>query len=83
LVPSQFNGTIGTLNASGQTFTETSLNGLFVGNSIPLVTVDTGTGTTFTGVTGFNGLAAGNETNGAACYSKRPRDLCSWVAKWA
>jgi hypothetical protein len=61
LVPSQFGGMIGTLNSSSQSFTMTGLNGLFIQNDIPSVTVDTGTNTAFTGVTGgFSGLAAGN-----------------------
>jgi hypothetical protein len=63
LMPSQFGGTVGTLNSSNQSFTVTGLNGLFVENGIPLVTVDTGTGTVFTGVTGgFTGLGVGNTT---------------------
>ena len=63
LMPSQFGGTVGTLNSSNQSFTMTGLNGLFVENGIPLVTVDTGTGTVFTGVTGgFTGLGVGNTT---------------------
>jgi len=63
LVPTQFTGTVNTLNASNQSFTLTGLNGLFTQNGVSTVTVDTGANTTFSGVNGgFNGLAAGNTT---------------------
>jgi hypothetical protein len=64
LVPSQFGGSIDALNASGQSFTVNNLNGLFTGNNVNSVTVNTGTNTAFTGVTGgFPGLAVGNNVN--------------------
>lgn len=63
LVPSQFGGSINALNASSQSFTLSGLNGLFTGNQVNSIAVDTGSNTTFTGVTGgFNGLAVGNTT---------------------
>jgi hypothetical protein len=62
-VPSQFGGSINALNASSQSFTLSGLNGLFTGNQVNSIAVDTGSNTTFTGVTGgFNGLAVGNIT---------------------
>jgi hypothetical protein len=63
LVPSQFGGTINTLDAGTQSFDMNGLSGLFTGNNITDVTVDTSTtGTTFTGDTtgDFTGLVAGN-----------------------
>jgi hypothetical protein len=66
LVPSQFGGTINTLNATNQSFDLNGLNGMFTGNNIPDVTVNTSTtGTTFTGGTtnDFTGLAVGNTVN--------------------
>ena len=60
LAPTQFTGTINSLNAGSQSFTSNELNGLFTNNDVNQVSVDTGTGTTFTGVTGFSGLASGN-----------------------
>jgi hypothetical protein len=59
LVPSQFSGTVGTLNAGSESFTLTGLNGLFTLNGVPTVTVDTGTSTDFTGVPGLTGLNPG------------------------
>jgi Domain of unknown function (DUF4382) len=65
LVPSQFGGTINTLNSSDQSFDLNGLNGEFTGNGVTDVTVDTGANTTFTGSTtnNFTGLAAGNTVN--------------------
>jgi hypothetical protein len=64
LVPSQFSGSIDTLNATNQNFTLNGLNGLFTGNNVNSVTVNTGANTAFSGVTGgFAGLAAGNNVN--------------------
>jgi hypothetical protein len=66
LVPSQFGGTINTLNSTNQSFDLNGLNGMFTGNNISDVTVNTSTtGTTFTGGTtnDFTGLAAGNTVN--------------------
>ena len=60
LAPTQFTGTINSLNTGSQSFTSNELNGLFTNNDVNQVSVDTGTGTTFTGVTGFSGLASGN-----------------------
>ena len=62
LVPSQFSGTVGTLNSGSQSFTLTGLNGLFTLNGVPTVTVDTGATTAFTGVPGFTGLNPGEVT---------------------
>ena len=62
LAPSQFNGTINSLNSTNQAFTVNGLNGVFTDNGVNLVNVDTGTTTTFTGVNGgFTGLANGNQ----------------------
>jgi hypothetical protein len=72
LVPSQFNGTIGTLDASDQSFTVNGLNALYAENGIPLVTVDTGTSTTYTGITGgYPSLTAGmsSEVGGLLFYT--------------
>jgi hypothetical protein len=66
LVPSQFGGTINTLNSSNQSFDLNGLNGLFTGNNVSDVNVNTSTtGTTFTGgsMNNFNGLAVGNTAN--------------------
>jgi hypothetical protein len=64
LVPSQFGGTISALDSSNQSFTVNGLNGLFTGNNVNSLTVNAGTGTSFSGVTnGFNGLATGNTVN--------------------
>jgi hypothetical protein len=65
LVPSQFGGTVNTLDSTDQSFDINGLNGQFTGNNISDVTVDTGTGTAFTGGTmnNFTGLAAGNTVN--------------------
>jgi len=60
LVPTEFNGTINSLNATDQSFTTNGLNGVFTDNGVNQVLVDTGTSTTFNGVTGFTGLANGN-----------------------
>lgn len=60
LVPSQFSGTIGSINSSAQTFALTGLNGLF--GTVPQLTVQTGTTTSFNGVTGLNGLTPGGVT---------------------
>jgi hypothetical protein len=60
LAPTQFTGTINSVNTGSQSFTTNGLNGLFTSNDVNQVTVDTGTGTSFTGVTGFSGLASGN-----------------------
>jgi hypothetical protein len=57
---SQFTGTISAINSTNQSFVMNSLNGLFVQNAITSVAVDTGTNTTFSGVSGFTGLATGN-----------------------
>jgi hypothetical protein len=59
LVPSQFSGTVGTLNSGSQSFTLTGLNGLFTLNGVPTLTVDTGASTDFTGIPGFTGLNPG------------------------
>ena len=62
LAPTQFNGTINSLNSTNQAFTLNGLNGVFTDNGVNLVNVDTGTTTTFTGVNGgFTGLANGNQ----------------------
>jgi len=64
LVPSQFSGSVNALNASDQSFTVNNLNGLFTGNQVNSITVNTSSNTAFTGVTGgFTGLAAGNNVN--------------------
>jgi hypothetical protein len=66
LVPSQFGGTINTLNSTNQSFDLNGLNGLFTGNNVSDVNVNTSTtGTTFTGGTtnDFTGLAVGNTAN--------------------
>jgi hypothetical protein len=66
LVPSQFGGTINTLNSTNQSFDLNGLNGLFTGNNVSDVNVNTSTtGTTFTGgsMNNFNGLAVGNTAN--------------------
>jgi Domain of unknown function (DUF4382) len=64
LVPSQFSGSVNALNASDQSFTVNGLNGLFTGNQVNSIAVNTGSSTAFTGVTGgFNGLAVGNNVN--------------------
>ena len=61
LAPTQFGGTINSLNATNQTFTVNGLNGRLTTNGTQIVNVDTGTTTTFTGVTGgFTGLTNGN-----------------------
>jgi hypothetical protein len=61
LAPTQFGGTINSLNSTNQTFTINGLNGLFTTNGTQIVNVDTGTTTSFTGVTGgFTGLMNGN-----------------------
>ena len=57
---SQFTGTISAIDSTNQSFLMNSLDGLFVQNAITSVTVDTGTNTTFAGVSGFAGLATGN-----------------------
>jgi hypothetical protein len=59
LIPSQFSGTVGTVNSTSQTFTLTGLNGVFTLNAIPTVVVDTGTNTSFFGVTGLTALTPG------------------------
>jgi hypothetical protein len=57
LVPSEFTGTVGSINTSAESFALGGLNGLF--GTVPQLTVQTGTTTTFNGVTGFNGLTNG------------------------
>jgi hypothetical protein len=71
LIPSQFNGTINTLDASNQTLTLNGLGGLYTTNGINAVNVNTTSGTFYTGVTGgFTGLTAGtNATFGGLLYN--------------
>ena len=75
LEPSQFTGTVGTINSANQSFTMTGLNGLFTLNTIPLVTVDTLSGTTFIGVPGFTSLAPGQTTTTAGLVFVTPSGL--------
>jgi len=61
LAPTQFGGTINSLNSGNQSFEVNGLNGLFTTNGVNTVNVQTGTSTAFQGVTGgFTGLTNGN-----------------------
>ena len=59
LAPTQFTGTSGTVNGSNVTIN--GLNGLFTNAGTTSIVADTGSTTTFGGVTGVSGLTSGNE----------------------
>jgi hypothetical protein len=59
LAPTQFTGTSGTVNGSNVTIN--GLNGLFTNAGTTSIVADTGTTTTFGGVTGVTGLTTGND----------------------
>jgi hypothetical protein len=59
LAPTQFTGTSGTVNGSNVTIN--GLNGLFTNSGTTAIVADTGTTTTFGGVTGVTGLTNGDE----------------------
>lgn len=77
LVPSQFGGSINSLDATDQSFDLNGLNGLFTGNNINGVNVQTSsTGTTFTGGTtnDFTGLAVGNTVDTGGLLFNSPTE---------
>jgi Domain of unknown function (DUF4382) len=59
LAPTQFTGTSGTVTGSNVTIN--GLNGLFTNAGTTSITAETGTTTTFGGVTGVTGLTNGNQ----------------------
>jgi len=61
LAPTQFTGTSGTVTGSNVTIN--GLNGLFTNSGTTSITAETGSNTTFAGVTGVTGLTTGNQVS--------------------